>query len=144
MEINGRKVVNGTKKVVIHVTEEDIKKSAGNRKDPGGCAAARAVIREGHCIEARVHKGRTYLRPAGSEVWIRLLTPISLGTELTVHDRHGRFAEGEHILTPLCAAHRARFGKKQSHSPDGPRKLRKKRPRPYHITQDIRKFGATR
>ena len=143
MEINGRKIVNGTKKVVIHVTKDDIK--GGSTKDPGGCAAARAAIREGYCVEARVHKGRTYLLPTpDSKVWLRLQTPMSLNRELTAFDRGGRFVESEHILTPLCAAHRARFGKKLSHSPDKPRRLQKKRPRPYHITKDVRKFGATR
>jgi len=142
MEINGKKVVNGTRKVVLHVTKEDIK--GGSTKDPGGCAAARAAVREGHCIAARVHKGRTYLLTEDSNHWVRLQTPPSLNLELTAFDRGGRFVESEHILTPLCKAHRARFGKKQSHSPDGPRKLRKKRPRPYHITKDVRKFGATR
>ena len=72
------------------------------------------------------------------------MTPRSLGLELTAYDRGGKFAEGEHILTPLCKAHRDRMGKKQSQSPSKPHKLQKKRARPYHITKDIRKFGATR
>jgi hypothetical protein len=140
MEIDGLPVKNGTKKVTLHINQSDVRDGKG--LDPGGCAAARCAIREGFS-QARVHVHVTYLRKEGWKYWLRLETPESLQRELISLDRNGEFIPGDHVLRPPRPSKAT--GKRQgSNVPDKPRKLRKKRPRPYHVTKKVREFGANR
>lgn len=95
MEINGKKVVDATKPISIHITERDT--IAGDNKNPSSCAAARAVKREvPECVNARVHIGRVYVETA--KHWIRYQTPDALRTEIVAFDRGGSFAPGDYKL----------------------------------------------
>ena len=114
MEIDGLPVRNGAKKYILHINEADIR--LGKGLDPGGCAAARAAIREGYCDFARIHVSVTYMRKKEWKYWVRLETPESLQRELIALDRNGEFVEGEHILRPVRQSHREREGMRQGSS----------------------------
>jgi hypothetical protein len=95
MEINGKKVVDATKPVLIHITERDA--TDGDNKNPSGCAAARAVKRDlPECVSARVHIGRVYVETP--KRWIRYETPDALRTEIVAFDRGGTFQPGAYKL----------------------------------------------
>ncbi len=95
MEINGKKVVDATKKLKIHITQRDAK--IGDNKNPSGCAAALAVKRDASdCISARVHIGRVYVETPTK--WIRYQTPDSLRSEIIAFDRGGTFDPGDYLL----------------------------------------------
>lgn len=140
MEINGAKVVDATKKVVIKITNQDCKK--GNTKDPGACAAALACLRElPNCTEARVHLGRTYVKQGRS--WVRYHTPQALRSEIVAFDRGGKFAPGEYTLTPMQPAKRT--GKQQGTNTrlSTPKKFQKPRAK-YHVISGVRQHGANK
>jgi hypothetical protein len=127
--------------MAVEVTEADI--SEGGRKDPGGCAAARAILREHPDIRAvRVHAKMTYIEHAHH--WERLQTPASLRTELVAFDRGGRFLPGCHQLRPLSPAELSRYDKGKAGGGKNLKKkpAAKKMPRVYHITAGIRDRGA--
>lgn len=95
MEINGKRVVDATKPISIHITARDT--TEGANKDPAACAAARAVKRDApECISARVHIGRVYVETP--KKWIRYDTPDALRTEIIAFDRGGSFEPGEYKL----------------------------------------------
>lgn len=95
MEINGKKVVDATKPISIHITKRDT--TDGANKDPGACAAARAVKRDvPECVNARVHIGRVYVET--EKKWIRYETPDALRTEIIAFDRGGSFSPGDYKL----------------------------------------------
>jgi hypothetical protein len=110
MEINGKKVVDATKKIKINITALDVKH--GNNKDPGGCAAARALLRDvPECTKARVHVGRIYLEVGNK--WLRFQTPPALRTEIIAFDRGATFTPDEYTIAPLCESRRERVGQMQ-------------------------------
>jgi hypothetical protein len=95
MEINGKKVVDATKPITIHITQRDA--TEGANKNPSSCAAARAVKRDvADCVSARVHIGRVYVETPTK--WIRYNTPDALRTEIIAFDRGGSFEPGEYKL----------------------------------------------
>lgn len=95
MEINGKRVVDATKPISIHITKRDT--TEGDNKNPSSCAAARAVKREiPDCVNARVHIGRVYVETP--KQWIRYNTPDALRTEIVAFDRGGSFAPGQYKL----------------------------------------------
>lgn len=64
MEINGKKVVDATRKAKIVITARDA--TEGANKNPSSCAASRAAKRDiPECINARVHIGRVYIEKKG-------------------------------------------------------------------------------
>ncbi len=137
MKINGKKVVNSTKPVVLEVTAIDIK--TGDNKNPSQCAAAKACLRQLKVVSARVHVGRTYIELP--DKWVRYLTPKSLRSEIMAFDRGGNFEPSTHVLGGINPSKAT--GKKQSHAKfSTPPK--KKRKRPYHITTGIRERAANR
>jgi hypothetical protein len=144
MEIAGLPVRNGMKQIKLNITKDDVKKGKG--LDPGACAAAVCLIREGYADYARVHISVTYFRKSDWKYWYRLETPESLQRELISLDRNGEFVPSEHILRPIRPSHQS-----SGHRQGGPTvsgqtktKLNKKRPRPYHVTKKVREFGANR
>jgi hypothetical protein len=141
MEINGKPVVNGKTKLVVHITQRDI--TQAKAKDPGGCAAARAIVREGLCKQARVHLDRTYLE--NETAWVRYRTPTSLRNEIIAIDRGGAFMPGEHELKVLSKSAQAKFGKRQG-STTGDRRTKQQRrkriARPNHQIEGVRSKGA--
>lgn len=135
MKIDGKTVIDAKEPVVIHVKPIDVER--GNTKDPGGCAAARACMRELHATAARVHIGRTYLK--FEDKWIRFHTSRALRSEIVAFDRGGKFEPGEYTLSPMQPA--KRMGKRQG-TPSKAKRGRK-RAKPHLIT-GIRAHGANR
>jgi hypothetical protein len=112
MEINGKPVVDASRKLTINITKADTIK--GGNKDPGACAAARACIRTPKTLSARVHLGRVYIEQ--KDKWLRFQTPGALRSEIIAFDRGGKFEPGEYKLIPVSPANSDKFRKKASGS----------------------------
>lgn len=151
MEINGKKVVDATKRAKIHITQRDA--TDGANKNPSSCAAARAAKRDiPECISARVHIGRVYIETP--KKWIRFQTPKSLRTEIIAFDRGGSFQPGDYELTPPSPAQTEEAKRKYSRGETNRNKLGNiptKSPRKTliakvkrHEVTGIRPKGATR
>lgn len=141
--IGGKPIINATRKVKVHIEPKDIK--GGKNKDPGACAAARALLREiPNCVAARVHLGRTYLLNNKGN-WLRYKTPEALRGEIIAFDRGGSFQPGEYELRPVAPSEMSPK-KKTPPSPgrDGPGNDPNKSPRKLHVTAGVRKRGANR
>jgi len=106
MEINGKKVINATKPLTVIVTDHDV--AHGATKDPGGCAAARAVKRTAKCTKARVHLGCTYIET--DKYWLRYKTPDAVRTEIVAFDRGATFTPDEYTFRPMPPSHRRKYG----------------------------------
>lgn len=149
MKINGKKVVDASGSLKITITSRDA--ALGKNKDPGGCAAARAIIR-GYKDEgakaARVHIGRTYIEY--DDKWVRYKTPDALKTEIVSFDRGTKpeFMQGDYKLLrmPPCdrlSTKRPKVGgpKETRHKP---RIARRKIARTIHQIEGVRARGANR
>jgi len=142
MRINGKKVVDATKPLHISVSKWDA--SMGKLKDPGGCAAARAIIRTIADVKsARVHLGRTYIEYP--DKWVRYKTPESLKVEIVSFDRGAvkEYAEGNYTLYAISPADRLGYRPK----PTGATGNRKRRPhiaRINHQIEGVRARGANK
>jgi hypothetical protein len=98
MRINGLPVRDGTKRVRIVIAPSDCK--FGSSKEPGMCAAAKAVLRQvPNCSEVRVHIARTYLKIG--DHWVRYMTSEALRDQIITFDRGGKFDAGAYYLNPL-------------------------------------------
>lgn len=98
--IEGKPVVNGSRRVTLHVSEREAK--FGSSKNPADCAAARAAIREvPNCTKARIHLGRAYLYDERKKHWKRYKTTDGLRSEIIAFDKGGSFEPGEYDLRPL-------------------------------------------
>lgn len=97
MTIDGIEVEDATKPLILHIREADCK---SGKKDPSGCAAAKAACRIDGVIEARVYRTRTYLlmQSKGKKVWKRHNTPNSIRNELIAFDRGGSFEPDDYTL----------------------------------------------
>jgi hypothetical protein len=141
MKIDGVPVEDAAKPVKLHITKADVNK--GNNKDPGGCAAAQACMRELGAEAARVHIGRTYLKLG--KKWVRFHTPPALRSEIIAFDRGGTFEPGEYYLAPMQPTKKA--GKRQG-SKAGDRRATRKAPAKarakHHTVTGIRAHGANR
>lgn len=137
MEINGVKVHNATKPVVITISPKDVMR--GNTKDPAACAAALACKRELHATDARIHVGRSYLKIDGE--WVRFRTSAALRSEIVAFDRGGTFEPGEYLLqVPLKPSQGIKKTK-----PKGTKDNRVKIARKiYHKVTSVRERGANR
>jgi hypothetical protein len=143
MEINGKKVIDARKGMMIEVTKEDCRK--GRTKDPSACAAAKAILREHEeVLSARVHRGRTYLEY--EDRWVRYSTSRSLSFELAVFDRDKGFEPGVYSIAAPSPAARLDAEKKRleglvdSRTDHSKNKTRLKR----HDITNIRPRGANR
>lgn len=151
MRINGKKVVDAPGPLKITITPRDA--ALGRTKDPGGCAAARAIVR-GYKDEgakaARVHIGRTYIEY--DDKWVRYKTPDALRTEIVSFDRgtQPEFMAGEYKLLrmPPCDRLRARPPETKIAGPKEtrhkPRIARRKIARTVHQIEGVRARGANR
>jgi hypothetical protein len=141
MRINGKKVINATKPVVLHISERDV--ASGAVKSPAGCAAALACLRQLKAANARVHLGRTYVEIG--DKWVRFQTPQSLRAEIVSFDRGGAFDPGDYTLR-VMTPNRIPAGKRQGGKSDNirPRKPVKIARRSYHVTTGVRSHGANR
>jgi len=143
MNINGKPVLNGRKKWHLSIDQVDI--DGSRRKTPGGCAAARAILRQEKTVKSvRVHIGRTFLE--FEDHWERYQTPGSLRAEVIAYDRGGQFMPGEHTIPPLSPSNIAAL---ENGKPTGPkkkklsRKAKIARSHQYNI-HGVRTRGATR
>lgn len=143
--IAGKKVVNGTRKVKLHISAADTKAKKG---DPQNCAAARAILRQvPNCVAARVHVGRVYLLKKDG-LWHRYKTPDALRTEVVAFDRGGRFVPGDYELIPVSPSDDRSYRRERYKGADYPRTDTNrstpgnpptKAPRKFHVTQGVRK-----
>lgn len=137
--IEGLPVLNAKKPLKIHILPIDISKA--DVKVPEKCAAARAIVRECHALEARVHLGRVYVRSNKSN-WQRYETPKSLRSELIAFDRGGTFQPGTYELIPLKSSKHP-TGERQG-GKDNPKQKRRKVPyRPKVLVQGVRNGPAS-
>ncbi len=106
-QIEGLPVINLNKKIRFSITEQDCK--LGKSKAPDACAGALALRRIPHCVEARVHIGRVFLKMKGKNGklhWLRGKTPGGLRTEIAAFDRGGTFEPGDYDVNPLSKSER--------------------------------------
>ena len=128
MKIEGLPVKDAKKSAILHITPTDVKK--GKVKDPSGCAAALACIRDLGASDAHVHVGRTYLRFNGH--WTRYNTSQALRAEIVAFDRGGKFEPGEYRLIKIEPS------RKGDKSRDKRRNRTGKKRRGYHVLTNIR------
>jgi len=91
----GLPLVDASKDLEICVTKNDV--STARKNDPSKCAAANAIRREMK-TEVEVHISRTYVKDNKKKVWVRFLTPNSVGREITSFDRAAIFEPGTYNL----------------------------------------------
>lgn len=120
--IDGKPVIDAKRPIKLHITPKDI--SGGDPKHPESCAAARALLREQHCKEVRIHLGRVYVRSNESN-WQRYITPKNLRSEIIAFDRGGAFEPGEFVLAAPQPA--KKLGKRRGGSSPFRRSSKKRR-----------------
>lgn len=132
MKIDGLRVVDAKKPVVIVVNTRDTAK--GSLKDPYRCPAALSCMRELEANDARIHAGVSYVRYNGK--WTRYATSRALRQEIVSFDRGGKFMPGEYVLLKPHA--HIQIGNKR-HRPNGKATgTRKRRTLRGGYTQGIR------
>ena len=143
MMINGKQVVDAVKPLHVSISDEDAR--LGKTKDPGKCAAARAIIRTiADAKSARVHVGRTYIEYPTK--WVRYKTPVALKLEIVSFDRNkvAKHAVGNYTLYAPPPADRLDARKNK---PAGKTAGKRKRPhiaRIYRQIEGVRARGANR
>lgn len=145
MFINGKPVINGKRPFTLSINKKDIAK--GKNKEPGGCAAAIALMRENKDITAvRVHVGRIFVE--APHAWVRYKTPSTLRDEIIAFDRGGEFWPGEHLVQPLTKSEQAYIDNKEwkkiqrDRADDPPRSERKRQI--SHIVPGVRPRGRSK
>lgn len=128
MTIDGLPVVDAPKQLTIRISAADCK--AGKSKNPAGCAAAVACVRQLQgVVQAKVHLGRVYLKTKGK--WLRYRTPAAIRSEAISFDRGGGFTPGDYTLTPTEPTNN-----QYSAGAHGSRKPQRRLP--YHIVAGVR------
>jgi len=128
MKIDGKRVVDAKKPLILEVTGDDIKHS--NPLDPAGCAAAVAVMRQEGVAKAYVHLSKVYIERRTH--WERFDNPRALRQEVVVFDRKGEFAPDEFKLNPPSPSQKLGYRKEYDKRkyrlqvPGGQNKLPKK------------------
>lgn len=130
-KIDGLPVVDATVDTIITIKPADIK--GAKRKDAGHCAAARAIVRQEHVTEARVHLSRALIKRKTK--WERYQTPSVLRTQLALYDKAGIFDAGEYPLKAPAASQRLGYKGGQKRSPH---KATGKAPRVMHALAGAR------
>ena len=136
MKINGSEVKDADERLVVTITKSDVR--SGSLKKAKSCAAAKALCRQEHCDEARVHFSRAYIKKNGR--WLRFSVPTALRNEIIVFDRGGAFEPGEYVPSPLQPIARLGADKRRGR-PDkrtGRHKSRNIHKRPYHVATGVR------
>ncbi len=151
MEINGKRVVDAKKPVVINITPRDI--ATGDNKNPSQCAVARAARHSiEDCISARVHIGRVYIEQ--KDKWVRYNTSDALRAEIIAFDRGGQFEPGNYPLRPISKAETPEGRRERAGGPNrnipgnipskNPRKMLRVAKIKRHEVTGIRPKGANR
>lgn len=108
MKIDNLPVRDAKEGLTLEVTADDIRHS--NPKDPAGCAAAVAVMRQEGVTKALVHLSKVYIKR--DKYWERYESPRSLRTEVIVFDRRGEFSPEEFMLNAPPHSHLAAVKRK--------------------------------
>lgn len=143
-QINGGIIKDANKELYLTITKADVK--AGATKNSSSCAAARALMRQEGCTEAKVHLNRTYIKK-GNE-WLRFKTPPALRSEVVAFDRGGTFEPGDYKLVPIPPSDRNRGRQKRADRTDKNAGRGKKRVKAsnekakQHITTGVRQRFA--
>ena len=139
MKINGTIVKDADEPVSFTVTKSDVTRGAS--KKATSCAAARALCREGHAQEARIHASRAYIKKGGK--WLRFGVTSAMRSEIIAFDRGGEFAPGTYTLTPVqptmrldapTPSTRNRYSPPKSKVPARARRTK----RVYHVVSGVR------
>lgn len=142
MRIAGKRVVDAVTPLKINISSLDAR--LGKNKDPGACAAARAIIRSVKDAKgARVHLGRVYIEQ--NDKWVRYITPQALKIEIVSFDRgtNSAYAEGSYTLYPPSPAERL-AARKHKPGPKATRHAHKKVARINHRIEGVRQHGANK
>lgn len=134
--IDGLPVIDAKRALQIVVQPGDISRSlrANGRKEPDSCAMAKAMRRQTHCKDVRIHLARTYVRQNDGN-WQRYMTPGALRQEIIAFDRGGRFEPGAYLLKVAQPSKKA-TGKRQGSDKDK-RKNKKRRHSPT-VVKNVR------
>lgn len=128
----GLPLVDAIKDLEICVTKHDI--STARKNDPNHCAAANAITRELK-VEAEVHISRTYIKDNERKVWVRYLTPNSVGREITSFDRSSIFDSGNYNLKAPSPGQKLGYVRGNNHRETGKGNKHKLL---RHVTANIR------
>lgn len=131
--IDGKPVANASMALRLNVTEDDIKNGAP--LNPYACAIARAAKRQPGIVAAKVHLSCLYLLGKRGKEWLRYRVPEYATREIVAYDRGGKFVPGEIDLQPISTRELVRRVDRIRGSEP---KKRSRRPRPRHITQNVR------
>lgn len=129
--IDGLPVVDATIDAIVTIKPVDIK--GAKRKSETGCAAARAICRQEHVEEARVHLSRTLIKRKTK--WQRYSTPPCLRTQLALYDKAGIFDAGDYPLKAPPPSQRLGYNSGQKRAPH---KKTGKAPRVMHALAGMR------
>ena len=142
MRINGKKVVDAKSPLHISISKYDA--SMGKSKDPGKCAAARAIVRTiVDAKSARVHLGRTYIEM--DDKWARYRTPASLKTEIVSFDRGSKPEHTVGNYTLYAPSPTDRLGARPKPvGKSGGKKRHTHIARIHHQIEGVRAHGANR
>src|SRR5690349_2507973 len=126
---NVKRVRDSTRTISVRVKPIDTKE--GHKKDPGGCALARACVREHIADAAIIGIGYSYLIKKG--VATRYKTSNSVAREITSFDRHQDFAPGnDYKLSRVSPG--SRLGVKAQPDHSGPHLTKKSNTDRVHHT----------
>ncbi len=137
MKIAGIEVEDADAPLIIKVSKTDVR--AGATKKATSCAAAKALCRQEHCEEARVHFSRAYVKRNGK--WERYSVPPALRSEIIAFDRGGEFAPGSYMLSPVQPTVRLdapRTPRRAIEKRKGKHRSRGIRKRAYHVATGVR------
>jgi hypothetical protein len=132
---NVTKVVDAKSPIRLNVTKAD--NVSGRKKDPQGCALAKACVRQLKADGAIINISTSYI--IEGDVATRYETSETVAREITSFDRHQDFAEGKDYLLAAITPTR-RFGARRDGGVGGPRTSKKKGPIAVmkHRTENIR------
>ena len=136
--IGGKKVVNGSRRITLHISGHDAR--TGASKAPGSCAAAKAAMREiPNCTQARIHIGRAYIFDKTKDHWLRYKTTDALRSEIVAFDRGGKFEPGDYDLKPLAPSDLVPKRQAKTYPSLGnSQSSKKKSPRRLHVIKGVR------
>lgn len=107
-----RKVRDAKRTILVNVTAKD--SASARKKDPGGCALAKACVRQKLADAAIIGVGYSWLIKGRSAM--RYKTSVGVAREITSFDRHQDFAAGsDYCLSKVPPA--ARMGVKKLTGP---------------------------
>lgn len=111
-EIDGLPIVDAAEPLTLYIEDCDIENATP--QDPSDCVAARALLRQHHAEEVRVHASRVYVRWNTAE-WLRYQTPAILRDEELAFDRGGTAFQGPaRIITlPVLRPSARVYGQRQ-------------------------------